>query len=626
MKRALLIFLLALLCFSLFACGEDLTPEPPGGTVTPADPGSTETPDKPGGTELPESPETPDTPVPAVTYTVAWYDEAGNLLKTDTVKEGNIPSYTYVKNDTAEWKYTTLGWSTEKDGTPLASLPKVGTDVSYYACIKAEKQKYKITFVTGEGSTVEPRICEYGETLTVTEKSLREGYRFTGWCTDAAGKTEAVFPMTVKGNITLYAAFQEQINIKAFLNQLLSSYKADPWSYIPTSMRPGAAGTLLSSGDVPDYLTDTVRADMVSGGFGEQWKMVLDNLSQSEIFFQALSKIETVSGTVVAGFNNYFDKNPADSANYTFAGGDYHVRITYDAPVLSFILEYTKAGVTVQIAMTLHTDTNAKQVRIQLSDANALTYTMTDNSYTFAIKYLGVRRAYFHVERNTAGKVEGHINEYLTVSGKGIHSAADFYVTGDYVSVVGNKASGLIGFTGYINELYQTNTGKLIGYEVREELSKIVYNTLWFNLTDISGWNTLRYRAAEKDGENAAFLVDGKEFVNKKVGGLGAKMLSRRFDIEYRTQYFYVRNENGDGYDTVAVEVPMLFVQEEYLDSLSADVKAVNKSLTVSVTMPKVYLDKIRADYKTLIDEFQKNKDSITEEKIIEMIGDAPTI
>ena len=51
-------------------------------------------------------------------------------------------------------------------------------------------------------------------------------------------------------------------------------------------------------------------------------------------------------------------------------------------------------------------------------------------------------------------------------------ACADFYIDDEYTSVVGNKASGIVGFAGYINELYETQEGKLLGYKVRETFEK----------------------------------------------------------------------------------------------------------------------------------------------------------
>ena len=58
----------------------------------------------------------------------------------------------------------------------------------------------------------------------------------------------------------------------------------------------------------------------------------------------------------------------------------------------------------------------------------------------------------------------------------------------------------------------------------------------------------------------------------------------------------------------------MLFVQDEFYDSLANDVKGENKDLTIESKINSKDLEKIRDDYKTLIDIFVKEK--ITEEEI----------
>lgn len=118
-----------------------------------------------------------------------------------------------------------------------------------------------------------------------------------------------------------------------------------------------------------------------------------------------------------------------------------------------------------------------------MGEPNALYYEISENSNKFAIKYLGVRRAYFSIERNNDGNVEGHIYEYLTYEGIGISSSADFYIDDDYVTAVGNKADGMIGFTGYICELYDVDTGKMLAY--------LWHAMVWFIICIRIGFNQI---------------------------------------------------------------------------------------------------------------------------------------
>jgi hypothetical protein len=231
----------------------------------------------------------------------------------------------------------------------------------------------------------------------------------------------------------------------------------------------------------------------------------------------------------------------------------------------------------------------------------------------------------FSVARDENGNVSGKIYEYLTVSSAEIASAADFYITDEYVSVVGNKASGMVGFTGYITELYDTESGRLIGYEVQETLSSIVYNTLWFNLSDVDGINTIKYQPAEGSTAAKIYINGSKDIWGvKKVGGLSLKALSRRFDIEFRTQYVYSYDAQSGKYIEHAVQVPMLFVQEENYDTLISDVKSANK-ITVSIDVNGTDFEQMLSDYDTLIPIFIQHKDLITPEIIIAYIGEKIT-
>lgn len=486
-----------------------------------------------------------------------------------------------------------------------------------------QPKMYEIVFHPNGGSDIATIRAEEGALIEEPEKPTQEGKKFVGWCTDAELTVSATFPLTLTKNTELWAKWNTVVPIKDYLKELTEGYKLNPYSYIPEKMQP--SGALTAQNPNEDY-SNFMSASAIPNGFGEQWHMITDNLNESMRFFKALQAVEGVTTTSVAAFNNWFDQNPSDTAHHSFLNGDYHVTVDYDGVLMQFVLDYAVAGQSIQIAMAMNMQSRDKTVRIQLGDANALTYTVGTNSYAFAIKYLGVRTAYFKVQKNADGTVTGQINEHLTVSGKGTHSSADFIITADYVSAVGNKASGIPGFTGYINELYDTATGKLLGYEVRETLKSITYKTLWFNLSDVDGINSIKYRE-KTDDESAAFFLNGstKEWENKRVGGFSSKAASRRFDIEMRTQYFYVLSADGSTYEEVAVKVPMLFVQAEQLETLTTDVAEKNSGLTLRVDTSSESLKKIQADHAILIDAFIKHKNAVTEEEIRKMIGEKVT-
>ena len=424
-------------------------------------------------------------------YSVTWVDENGNTLTTSSVEEGTTPSYTYNVQDTEEWDYTFIGWSTSANGEVLDTIPKATANVTYYARVSATKQVYTVTFNTLGGSTVASETVEYGSKVNVPTPPTYEGYRFVGWSTSQDEIVEVDFEKAITGNVQYFAVWNEIVDIKTLLSTLLIGYNLNPYEYIPETMRLDYSANLVNPTDIVSGYSDFVNISDITYGFGEQWYMVLENLQQSALFFNTLSVVESISAISVTAFNNYFDRNPADTAHYEFENGIYNIAIKFDGDVLYYIVDYTTnvpvlGEVTAQIAMTMIAETGEKSVRIQLGDANALAYTVKENSYEFAIKYLGVRRAMFTIEKDSEGNVSGKIYEYLTVSSVEIASAAEFYIDDDYLVVVGNKAAGLVGFSNTICELYNTNTGKMLGYEVNETAEKlgvtVNFDTLWFNL------------------------------------------------------------------------------------------------------------------------------------------------
>ena len=605
MKKFLLLMLALLFVVFCVACGGNSTNTDTSTDTDTSESVNTDT-DADTDTSVPEPKK----------YTITWVDENGNQLKVDAVIEGEYPSYTYTKADTAEWDYTVEGWSASNGGEALSSIPMASENTTYYAVVTKVKQKYTVVFNSNGGSAVESQVVEYGALATLPDEPTFDGHKFMGWCIDESGENSVDFSKAITGNTEYFAIWNEVVDAKALLAALLNGYNLNPYSFFPETMLIDYSANLVDSEDiVSDYTNGFINISDVTYGYGEQYHMVLDNLEQSKIFFNVLTAIEGISATSISAFNNYFDSNPADTAHHTFENGIYNITIDFDYTATLPVL----GEQTVQIALAMDIETSERNVRIQLDDANALSYTITENSYEFAIKYLGVRRAMFSVERDDDGNVSGSIYEFLTYEGVGTSSCAEFYITEDYVSVVGNKASGLIGFTGYINELYDVNTGKLLGYEVQETLSAVKYDTLWFNLNDIGGITSIKYQKTED--KNPA-----KIFINGSSTAWEAKkaLLSRRFDIEFRTQFVYSYDATEGKYIEHKIEVPMIFVQEKYYDTFIDDVQATNK-VTISVKVNNNDLDKILADYDTLIPVFIENKDMVTEETIIAYIGDKIT-
>ena len=212
-----------------------------------------------------------------------------------------------------------------------------------------------------------------------------------------------------------------------------------------------------------------------------------------------------------------------------------------------------------------------------------------------------------------------------------VASCADFYIGETYTSVVGNKASGIVGFKGYINELYLTEQAKLLGYEIRETanfplIGEKTYHTLWFNLNNITGINSVKAIANGSTGGGIGagnphdIYLNGNDskFVPTKNG-----IASRKYDVELRKQYFYSNeDEEIEEHET---SIPMMFIQADHdgytnFTDFPSDIYK-KSGITASVNLSTVYLNKIQSDYAELIDIFIEHKDSVTGDSIVSYIG-----
>lgn len=429
--------------------------------------------------------------------------------------------------------------------------------------------------------------------------------------------------------------------VKEYFTRLTAVETATAYDYLPIAMHPSFAGNLVSAANINYNFTSNTNVSSINhAGFGEQWQMIVENIDQSV----AMAKVFNVAQTVLNAAGNavdiYITNSYAEEMSYIFSGNGYTGKFEFKDSKLVFNITLTESitvpgfgSVKPVIKMEYELAKEAKSIFISLGDSYKVKYVITDNGYEMATTYgltiVGkaiTRSAYLSIMRND-NKTTGHIYEYTTFEGSDkIKACADFYVENGYVSVVGNKSSGMVGFDGYINELYSANEGRLLGYEVREELIVAgvsgTYNTLWFNIWDIQGINSIKI-TDKSDSNNS-----GKSNVDVYINGSSTMLsptynskfgikTSRKYDIEYRIRYYYSYDFVNERYVANAVQIPMLFIQEgENMSSFSSDMLKDN-NLDVSVSLSPTYLNKILDDNDTLIDIFIKNKDTMSSESII---------
>ncbi|WP_026399397.1 hypothetical protein [Acholeplasma equifetale] len=429
--------------------------------------------------------------------------------------------------------------------------------------------------------------------------------------------------------------------VKEYVARLTAIETATAYDYLPAAMHPSYSNNVVDASSINYDFTSFTNVTIINqAGYGEQWQMVVENINQSV----AMAKVFNVAQTALNAAGNavdiYITNSYSEEMSYTFSGNGYTGKFEFKDAMLIFNITLTDSvtvpgfgSVKPVIKMEYDLTKEAKGMFISLGDSYKVKYIITENGYEMATTYgltiagkSASRSSYLSIVKNN-GKTTGHIYEYITYEGSDkIKACADFYVENGYVSVVGNKSSGMTGFDGYINELYSANEGRLLGYEVREELTYAgvtgTYNTLWFNLWDIQGINSVKVTDktdANKSGKSTVdvYLNGSSTLLSPTYNTIFSVKTSRKYDIEFRTRYYYTYDAETGTYVSNAVQVPMMFVQEgDNYNSFSSDMLKDN-GVTVSVSLSQTHLNKILSDYDTLIDIFIANKDAMTSETII---------
>ena len=181
-------------------------------------------------------------------YTITWKN-GDVVLKTDTVKYGDTPSYTGAeptKAPSAEYTYTFAGW------TP--KITAVTGDQTYTADFDIARRTYTITWKNDDGSVIGTTEVEYGKTPMYPDQKKEADdqytYTFAGWDPiPAAVAADATYTATYNATpINTYPVWVGGVqvtekNLDDILGDNTGSAMYDPDSYTLTLNNPEITDT-----------------------------------------------------------------------------------------------------------------------------------------------------------------------------------------------------------------------------------------------------------------------------------------------------------------------------------------------------------------------------------------------
>ena len=392
----------------------------------------------------------------------------------------------------------------------------------------------------------------------------------------------------------------------------------EPWSFLPKSFEP--KNIVVSAENIPDYADFTLVKDIPQNYVGKQLNLVYGVLNKTTVALSYVNKVYAALGTVGTVYNTIFDNS--DGQNLTFDAGEFVLNIKLDETKY----EVSARIATAEILVFADLDNGSYGAKVALTENLVVKYDVTANKFTVAMNLLGVTATQITFEKKDS-VTAGYVYNTVVAKDKELTSTSALITVKDgYTTIVGNKGD-FIPTSGGINcEVYENSTGKFVGSEVYENMSKDdekpkFYDTLWYNLRDIAGINSIK-KADKQNGINpdTIYINSSEDTIHTKTVSLTD--WSRRFDIEFKTVYAYTYNAQTAEYEQVEFEVPMAFIQEKYADDFAKDFEEKNgKSVNSGDVKINVSADAkaaVNYGYKTLVENYKQIKDEVTYQTIID--------
>ena len=458
----------------------------------------------------------------------------------------------------------------------------------------------------------------------VTVKFILDGAETSG--IERAGTYE--FSIVCLGSnyqtLTLPVTLRVKESMGVIANKIMKSFGTVPdvWEFLPESLAPEYHVVT----DAPDFSNFVSVSDIPTNGIGKQMNVVYGLLNKTDKALSYVNTVMSAMNTIKSLYTSFLDSNPDDYSVYTgtVAGFTFTIELGAD----TYVLRATVGSVLVEIYSNVADASYGATV--QLMQNTVLKYTVTGSELCVAMDVLDSASVMLEFARNEGGNVVGMLYEYLVVAGREVTATSAMIVVDDaYTTVIGTKGDFIPTSISRNCEIYENATGKLVGTKVREDMSddgdgSKEYNTYWFPLCNLVGVTSIKkVDEANLPNPDTIYLNGYTADALHSKPWLGTpfyKAASRRFDIEFKTMYFYVYNETTEEYEEQSFEIPMLFVQEEMYDAFESDFLSVNEAAlndgNVDLTVALNELDAIDFAYEVLLTAYDEMKDAVTHQMI----------
>ena len=176
--------------------------------------------------------------IPEGMYKISFNMDGGTPLRWELVKAGE--SFAKPVENPSREGYNFVGWFSDSEKTTdFDFASKINADTTIYA--KWQLLKYKVTFNTDGGTSIDEVTVNHGEKITKPADPKKENLIFDGWYTDEDKTSKFDFNDEIKSDTTLYAKWLTKskllktVSIDSLGDVFFVNYKKEGDNYIITA-------------------------------------------------------------------------------------------------------------------------------------------------------------------------------------------------------------------------------------------------------------------------------------------------------------------------------------------------------------------------------------------------------
>ncbi|MBQ2740816.1 MAG: hypothetical protein IJF39_04285 [Clostridia bacterium] len=457
----------------------------------------------------------------------------------------------------------------------------------------------------------------------VIEGELPEGvsisYQNNGKTEAGSYSVSAVLSGKNYNTLTLEAVLRILPNLKGLATAVVNAFGAVPdvWEFLPSTFSPESR---LVGQESLDYTNFVDVNSIPLNGMGKQLNLVYGVLNTASQALYYVNQVYAVFNTIERLYEAFLDTNPEDYTVFETEAGAFSIRLVLNEKEYSL---YTAIG-GVNLSIYANVEEETYGARVQLTKESVLRYEVEGEAMRVAWVLFGVASTEIEFVRND-DVVLGYIYDYVGTDSLNVATCTLMEVGEEYTTFIGTKGDFIPTAVSRNCEVYRNSDGRLVGTEVREEvettLGMAIFDTLWYPLSYLEGVNTIK-KVDEMNVMNPdkIYINGASDTIHTKtIGGFTKKSLSRRFDIEFKTMYFFEYDEAKEKYVSVEKEIPMLFIQEECLEDFEDDFNDKNEEyLTSEASLSVLAKDAAAVEYGyyTLREVYDAIVDIVSKEQI----------